>query len=365
MNRPEADGDGVPWPTAPAALAVLTGVGAVQAGRSLPVALGLGVAVLATSAVLARRRAAGWPVVVALTVPAAGVAAACWGDPRNLGWFGVCVVVGWAALAAPPRPAVLAGAATAAVFVVQLVTVSREPGWLTWIAGTTFTVGACAFARRQRDLVERLHAAHSELAQRARTDERHRIAREMHDLVGHSLTVTLLHLGSARLALDDDRDAARASLTEAERAARDSLDDVRAAVGLMRAAGPPAALPAPTATDIAALVERYRRAGARVELDVRGDLGTLSPNRSLAAYRIVQESLTNAVRHGDGSPIGVRVDVAGGRARITVRNAAPARPHRVPGTGVVAMRERAGALGGHLTAGPDDGGWLVEAVIPG
>lgn len=355
---------GVPWFTAPAALALLTCVGAVRTDRPLPVVLGLSVGVAATGGVLAWRRVAGWPLVAGLTIPATGVVLACYGDPRNVGWFGVCVIVGWVALAVPPRTAVSAGLALAAVFVIQLATVSPEPGWVTWMAGTAFTTGACIFARRQRVLVERLHAAQEELAQRARTDERHRIAREMHDLVGHSLTVTLLHLGSARLALDDDLDTARDSLAEAEHAARNSLDDVRAAVGLLRATDPLAAPPAPTAADIAYLVDSYRKAGAGIDLDVQGDLATITPNRRLAAFRIVQESLTNAVRHGDGTPISVRIDVLGDRARITIRNAAPARLPHGTGTGITAMRERAGALGGRLTAGPNEDGWLVEAVIP-
>lgn len=239
---------------------------------------------------------------------------------------------------------------------------------MTWIAGTTFTVGACSFARRQRVLVERLHAAQEALAQRARTDERHRIAREMHDLVGHGLTVTLLHIGSARLALDDDLGTVRASLTEAEHAARNSLDDVRTAIGLMRTTDPDATQPAPTAADICALVESYRKAGASITLDVLGDLAAIAPNRSLATFRIVQESLTNAVRHGGGTPIEARIDLLEGQARITVRNAAAMRPPHdtgtSKGTGIAAMCERASALGGRVTAGPHENGWLVEAVIP-
>lgn len=355
---------GVPWVTAPAALAVLTWVGAIRTDRPVPVALGLGVAVLAVSGVLGWRRVAGWSLVVGLAVPAAGVILACYGDPRNVGWFGVCVIVGWAALVTPPRMAVSAGVAMAAVFAIQLATVSPEPGWVTWMAGTAFTAGACIFARRQRVLLEDLHAAQAELARRARTDERHRIAREMHDLVGHSLTVTLLHLGSARLSLDDNLDAARSSLAETEHAARNSLDDVRAAVGLLRTTDASSAPPAPAATDIADLVESYRRAGARIDLDVQGDLAALTLNRSLAAFRIVQESLTNAVRHGDGTPISVRIDILDDRARLTVRNGSLAGPSRVTGTGIAAMRERVGALGGWLAAGPDSDGWLVEAVIP-
>lgn len=355
---------GVPWFTAPAALVVLTCIGAIRTDRPLPVIFGLSVAMAAASGVLAWRGVAGWPLVAGLTVPAAGIALACYGDPRNVGWFGACVIVGWAALATPFRAAVGAGAAMAAVFAIQMAMVSPEPGWVTWMAGTAFTTGACTFVRRQRVVVDQLHAAQEELAQRARNDERHRIAREMHDLVGHSLTVTLLHLGSARLALDDDLDAAKSCLDEAEHAARNSLEDVRAAVGLMGTTDLSDAPPVCTAADITDLVESYRRAGADIELDISGDVGALAPNRSLAAFRIVQESLTNAVRHGDGTPISVRIEVLGDRARVMVRNGAPTRRPPATGTGITAMRERADALGGRLTAGPHEDGWLVEGVIP-
>lgn len=107
MNRSRTTA--VPWATAPSVLAALTLVGAIRTDRPLPVVLGLGVAVLAASGVLARRSVAGWPLVAGLTIPAAGVVVACYGDPRNLGWFGICVIVGWAALEAPPRMAVSAG----------------------------------------------------------------------------------------------------------------------------------------------------------------------------------------------------------------------------------------------------------------
>nr|WP_269449847.1 histidine kinase [Auraticoccus cholistanensis] len=205
------------------------------------------------------------------------------------------------------------------------------------------------------------------MAERTRLDERHRIAGEMHDVVGHALTVTLLHLGSARLSLDDDLDRVRSSLAEAERAARASLDDVRAAVALLRAPAPPGAAsapPTPTAADITGLVESFRRTGTPVEVQVRGDLAALGANRGLAAYRIVQESLTNAARHGDGSPITVRLDTAADRTTITVRSGAAAPSPQPAGTGLTAMRERAEALGGQLVAGPATGGWRVEAVLP-
>jgi signal transduction histidine kinase len=139
---------------------------------------------------------------------------------------------------------------------------------------------------------------------------------------------------------------------------------VRAAVGLLRTTDARAVRPAPKATDVAELVESYRKAGAGIDLDVQGDLADLTPNRSLAAFRIVQEALTNAVRHGDGNPISVRIVVLGDNARIIVRNGGHGPVPRRTGNGISAMCERARALGGHLTAGPEQDDWLVEAVIP-
>lgn len=169
---------------------------------------------------------------------------------------------------------------------------------------------------------------------------------------------------SARLALDDDLDAARAALSEAENAARDSLEDVRGAVGLMRSGDPAAATPAPGIAGIPELADSYRNAGADIHLDMRLIPPGIPASRSLTAYRIVQESLTNAVRHGDGGPISVCLDSTGGRTTITVRNRGVPGGRHSSGTGIAAMRERVSALGGTLEAGPAPGGWHVEAVIP-
>lgn len=119
---------GVPWFTAPAALTLFTCVGAARTDRPLAIVLGLGITVLATSAVLASRKVDGWRLVAGLAIAAAAVVLACYGDPRNVGWFGVCVIVGWAALAAAPRVGVSAGVAAGAVFAYQFAMVSAEPG---------------------------------------------------------------------------------------------------------------------------------------------------------------------------------------------------------------------------------------------
>lgn len=149
-----------------------------------------------------------------------------------------------------------------------------------------------------------------------------------------------------------------------ENAARDSLDDVRGVVGLMRGDGRTTVSPTPGLADIPGLVDTYRNAGAGIDLDLRAIPPGITAGRGLTVYRIVQESLTNAVRHGDGGSISLRIDASGGDTRITVRNGGAPRGQPRHGTGITAMYERAGALGGTLAAGPAPGGWLVEAVIP-
>ena len=204
------------------------------------------------------------------------------------------------------------------------------------------------FARQQRLLVVQLRDAQAGLADRARVEERNRIAGEMHDVIGHALTVSLLHVSSARLALDDDPAEAKESLAEAERLAQQSLAEVRAAVGLMRGHDPSAVAPMPGAGEVAELVDSFRRAGTTVELAVDGDLGSLGATLGLAVYRIVQESLTNASRHAAGSAVTVRIDVGGGDTTVTVVSDGAPGPEPREGSGVLGMRERAEALGGRL-----------------
>ena len=186
----------------------------------------------------------------------------------------------------------------------------------------------------------------------------------MHDVIGHALTVSLLHISSARLALDEDPDEARRALEEAERLARTSLEEVRATVGLMRTDASGEVAPLPVAGDIDELVESFRSAGADVGLTVTGDLASLGSARGLAAYRIVQEALTNATRHAPGEPVTVAVTVDGGTATVAVRNGGDADPDAPVGNGLLGMRERAEGVGGRLRAGAEARGWLVEAVLP-
>jgi signal transduction histidine kinase len=249
----------------------------------------------------------------------------------------------------------------------QWLRISDEPGWGAWIAGTVFTTVVCVLARRQRALIEQLRDAQAGLAERTRAEERNRIAGEMHDVIGHALTVSLLHVSSARLALDDDPDVARASLAEAERLGQQSLAEVRQAVGMLRDQQASTVAPMPGAAQLADLVEAFRRAGREVHLEIDGDPGRLTTTAGLTVYRIVQEALTNVVRHAPDATAWVHLAVLDDRTRLTVedngRTPAVRRGNR-DGVGIISMRERAEAVGGRLTAAPAGIGWRVEAVLP-
>jgi signal transduction histidine kinase len=348
---------------APAVLALFILIGVVLSDQPLPLAVGAGVVAVALGLVLAVVSPKGWLLVGSLAVVAAPMAVICSADPANLGWFGLCVLAGWAGFAVPLAPASSLAGLFVAVFVMEWVLFSDDPGWGAWVAGTVFTTVACHLSRRQGQLVVALREAQAGLADRARAEERNRIARDMHDVIGHALTVSLLHVSSARLALDDDPEEARTSLAEAERLAQRSLAEVRAAVGLMRGNAPAEHAPLPGADDLEELVASFRRAGTPVSCDVVGDLSRLTATAGLVVYRLLQESLTNVARHAPGTETTVRVEVDGASTHVTVDSAgAPGRTGA--GTGLHGMRERVEAVGGRLTAGPWRAGWRVEAVLP-
>ena len=250
-----------------------------------------------------------------------------------------------------------------ALFGIEALWIDTDPGWIAWMAGTTFTVLGCLLIRHELDLVARLRAAQAGLADRARVEERNRIARELHDVIAHTLIISQLHVTSARLAVESDPGDAARALAEAERLGRESLAEVRRAVGLLREdGGDGRAAPLPGAADLPVLIERFRSAGADVTLTVDGDAGTLPATTGLATYRILQEALTNAIKHAPGSPVGVRLAVERARVGLTVDSAGS--PGRGSGLGLLSMQERARSLGGTCEAGPGGRGWLVRADLP-
>lgn len=346
---------------APAVVALFGVVAAALSERDPSVVLAAGGALAAVLAALVLLRARGWGLAVGLVAAAAAFAGFGTAQSSNVGWFGVCAVAGWGGYFLGGRLAGVVIAACTLGFVAQWLAQSDEPGWGAWIAGTIFAGVACVLDQRQRELLDRLRDAQAGLAERAAAEERNRIAHDLHDVIGHALTVSLLHITSARLALAEDPDEAGDALAEAERLAQQSLADVRAVVGLMKDPSAPAPLPGVDQVD--ELVESFRRAGSPVRLEVDGDLSALTATEGLTVYRILQEALTNAARHAPGAPVTVRIAVADGRATVVVDSeGAPGRPS-ADGAGLTSMRERAEAMGGTLTAGPWGSGWRVEAVL--
>lgn len=212
-------------------------------------------------------------------------------------------------------------------------------------------------SERARLAAERDHAA---------ATERQRIARDVHDLVAHSLSVTMLHVTGARLALATDRDVDEAvdALLQAERVGRQTMADIRNTVAMLSSETVGTA-PLPGVGEIDELVERMRAAGVAVEYARTGEACDVPPSLGLALYRITQESLSNIAKHAPAAPASVHLELLPGGAHLQVRNplSAPVTPAGV-GAGLPGMMARAEQLGGAVSAGPDGMDWLVEFVVP-
>jgi len=321
-------------------------------------AAAVAVAVAAAALLLAQRR----PLLVYAVAATAGVAVLGYGMSSNLVWFAVCLIAAWCALVARRNHALVYWAGILILFSVEWIWFDHDPGWGAWMAGTTLALAAGLLIRHQIDLVLQLREAQAGLAERTRAEERNRIGRELHDVIAHTLTVTLLHISSARLAVEHDLADAARSLAEAERLGRESLEEVRQVVGMLHPHAEPGTAPLPSVDGLPALVERFRSTGADVTLIVEGDVARLPATTGLAVYRIVQEALTNAIKHAPGAATETRLTVDAGTARLTVDSAA--RPGTGTGLGMVSMRERAESLGGQCEAGPGGSGWLVSATFP-
>lgn len=216
--------------------------------------------------------------------------------------------------------------------------------------------------------------------QQATLAERQRIAREIHDLVAHSLSVTLLHLTGARHALRDLRDGDPAdaagtadevdgALDEAEQVGRQAMTDIRRTVNSL-AEGPSPARTLPGAESIGALVQQMSDAGLVVEYDESGDPSTLPTSTGLGLFRIAQESLANVAKHAPTSTAHVRLVVNGRGARLVVRNelvgsdALLRRRGQGDGSGLAGMQARAEQLHATLSSGPQGGAWVVDLRVP-
>ncbi|GAB3155336.1 sensor histidine kinase [Micromonospora sonneratiae] len=228
-------------------------------------------------------------------------------------------------------------------------------------------------------LAERLAIEQDERARRAVVDERLRIARELHDVVAHHMSVISVQAGLAQYVLDDDRDTARAALSTVMAASSEGLDEMRRLLSVLRpgsdsdASGTAATqsgspVPAPGLDRLDDLAARVRTAGVPVELTVTGERQPLAPGLDTCVYRMIQEGLTNVLKHSAAANVTVALHFEAGRltARIT-DDGTPLPEPRSPsgGQGINGMRERAMLYGGTLTAGQRiDGGFEVVLTVP-
>ncbi|MFK4071730.1 sensor histidine kinase [Streptomyces sp. NPDC029674] len=369
----------LPWLTT-LALTVFVQVGSGFAGHGQPARADVGpvarvLLFLATASLLLRHRhpvpvayvtaaltlvyiGAGFPygpVFLAVAVGCfaaivAGHRRAAWGAVGGL-WAGHLLIAHWLYRWLPPgddgaRP--WGEELVAAVWVVAIVAVSE-------------------LARVRREQWAKERAERAQAAKRRAGEERLRMARELHDVLAHSISVINVQAGVGLALLDSDPEQARTALTTIKAASKEALGEVRQVLGTLRAPGEAPRAPAPGLDRLPELVEQARSAGLTVEVKTEGVHAKVPPGTDLAAFRIVQEALTNVVRHSGSrhARVLVRHEAASLTLRIDDDGPATAADAGGSGSGLAGMRERAAALDGTIEAGPrPDGGFRVTAVLP-
>jgi signal transduction histidine kinase len=240
--------------------------------------------------------------------------------------------------------------------------------WGEEIVVATWVVAIAAVSelfRVRREQWVRERAERAEAARRRADEERLRIARELHDVLAHSISVINVQAGVGLALLDTDPEQARRALTTIKDQSKEALGEVRQVLDTLRTPGDAPRAPAPGLDRLPELVEQAASAGLTV--DVEGEPPSLAPGTDLAAFRIVQEALTNVVRHSGSRHARVRLAREAGVLRLRVDDDGPATGDDAGGSGngLAGMRERAAALGGTIEAGPrPDGGFRVLAVLP-
>jgi signal transduction histidine kinase len=239
-----------------------------------------------------------------------------------------------------------------------------------------FTVGTIAVDSlsswwgAERALAAQTERTDLERARRAVLVERTRIARELHDVVAHHMSLIAVQAETAPYRLSDLPESARAEFSSLSGVAREALAEMRRLLGVLRYDQPAGLAPQPQLSDLPALVDAARRAGVSVKLAVPPVMGDVPSGVAVCAYRIVQESLSNASQHAPGAAVSVSVGHEAGVVLLRVANepggpAGPSRGEPGSGHGLTGMRERVALLGGSLSAGPSDGGgFVVSAVLP-
>jgi signal transduction histidine kinase len=324
-------------------------------------------------------------------VPVLGVVAAAVAVLTALGGPGGGLISGGGSLAVLAVPVAVYGVATTsmspgraagigaavAVIVAGALSAAGGPDWgaglLTLaLAAAGWLAGENTRSRRAHlaGVLERAAEREREREQQARqagAEERLRIARELHDVVAHAMSIIAVRSGVARMVIDVRPDEAREALGIIEGTSRQALAELRLLVGVLRGHETQDAdrEPAPGLAELPSLIGRITEAGVSVGLHVEGEPRALSPGVDLSAYRIVQEALTNVVRHAAPAAAELTVRYQPNEVVIEVTNNARTHPaQNGTGHGIAGMRERAAVYGGRLIAEPTDNGFRVQARIP-
>ncbi len=243
-------------------------------------------------------------------------------------------------------------------------------GWLPeWgVAAWLLAFGAAVeLIRARRESFERGRRERAEAERHRADEERLRIARELHDVVAHSLSVINVQAGVALALIDERPEQARTALSTIKATSKEALGEVRQVLGSLRSPGSAPLAPAPGLDRVPELAQQAAAAGLKVSVETEGTVRPVPPGADLAAFRIVQEALTNVVRHSGARAARVRIGYRAYGLELRVDDDGPATAggETGGGNGLIGMRERAAALGGTVNAGPRrDGGFRVVATLP-
>ncbi len=361
----------------PAAIvyAIIVGTSIVNRPAELPWTAGFG-AVLCGLLVFRRR----WPIpVLVCTGLSSAVYLAFGASPRPL-LLTALVALFTVATLSERRTAWTAGAITAAVLAGTSLLSASWPwllpdvlGMLAW-SGMATAAGDAVRSRRAyvaeiEERARRAEQSRDDEARRRVVEERLRIARELHDVLAHHIALINVQAGVAAHMLDSEPQQSRTALAHIRTASRSALEGLRTTVGLLRQDGESAAPTAPTAglAQLDDLIDAFRSAGLVVETTVEGAAATLPDAVDLAAYRVIQESLTNVRKHAGPATATVRLGYLGTELRLSIVDdgCGTSEASAGAGHGIIGMRERVTALGGRLAAGPRSaGGFQVQACLP-
>jgi signal transduction histidine kinase len=298
---------------------------------------------------------------------------AVFGSPEGMGLTLIPSVAAYTVANREDRPRALQGLAALAVLgatwlafdPVTVAPIQYVQGsvWLSiwliaWLLG--------AYLRTRRLYTQGLVREREERALVAVAEERNRIARELHDVVGHSVSVMTVQASAVRRLMRPDQAKERAALETVEAAGREALTEMRRMVGVLRSGDEtPNLAPPPTLDQLDRLVANFRQAGLDVVLEQDGEPVPLPPGLDLTAYRLIQEALTNTLRHARATQAVVRVSYRAGTLLLSVRDDGQGPDGSPPGTGLLGMRERVAVYGGTLSTGAvDRGGFELCAELP-